>query len=89
MYLQVRKKCEKDISSVDLYIKVCRAVMVDHRVSTLLHATSASIAIPVRKMCRFAAPPGYRRTPAPVFSMLVSFVAIIDTIPEADTAKSM
>ena len=38
----------------------------------------------VRKMCQFAAPPGYWRTPAPVSPMLAPFVAIIDAILEAD-----
>ena len=38
----------------------------------------------VRKMCQFAAPPGYRRTPAPVSPTLAPFVAIIDAILEAD-----
>jgi hypothetical protein len=41
------------------------------------------------KMCQFAAPPGYRRTPAPIFPMLAALVAIIDATLEADTAKSM
>ncbi len=35
-------------------------------------------------MCQFAAPPGHRRTSAPVSPMLASFVAIIDVILEAD-----
>ncbi len=39
----------------------------------------------VRKMCQFAAPAGYRRTPAPVSPTLDTFVAIIDTILEVDT----
>ncbi len=38
----------------------------------------------VRKMCQFAAPPCYRRTPAPVSPTLDKFVAIIDAILEAD-----
>ena len=38
----------------------------------------------VKKMCQFAAPPGYRRTPSAVSPTLAPFVAIIDAILETD-----
>ncbi len=38
----------------------------------------------VRKMCQFAAPPGYRRTPVLIFRTLEPLLAIIDAILAAD-----
>jgi len=43
----------------------------------------------VRKMCQFAAPPGYRRASAPVSPTLAPFVVIIDAILEADKQVRM
>ena len=70
---------------MDLYVKVRRAVMVENKSERAvtryfgIHRNTVR-----RKMCQFAAPPGYRRTPAPVSPTLAPFVAIIDAILEAD-----
>ncbi len=69
---------------VDLYGNVRRVVMVDNKSK---RAVARYFGIPrntVRKMCQFAAPPGYRRTPTPVSPTLDTFLAIIDAILEAD-----
>ena len=38
----------------------------------------------VKKMCAYAAPPGYRRPGSPVSPTIAPFVPIIDAILEAD-----
>lgn len=66
---------------VDLYVKVRRAVMVENKSELAVARTFGIHRNTVRKMCQFAAPPGYRR--APVSPTLAPFVAIIDAILEA------
>ena len=69
---------------MDLYDKVRRAVMVENKSERAVAHYFGIHRNIVRKMCQFAAPPGYRRTPARVSPMLAPFVGIIDAILEAD-----
>ena len=69
---------------MDLYVKVRRAVMVENKSERAVARYFGIHRNTVRKMCQFAAPPGYRPTPAPVSPTLAPFVAIIDAILEAD-----
>ena len=69
---------------VNLYVKVGRAVMVENKSECAVARYFGIHRNTVRKMCQFAAPPGYRRTPARVSPTLAPFVAIIDAILEAD-----
>ena len=69
---------------VDLYVKVRRVVMVENKSERAVARYFGIHRNTVRKMCQFAAPPGYRRAPAPVSPTLAPFVAIIDAILEAD-----
>jgi transposase len=70
--------------SVELYVKVRRAVMVDkcseREASRLfgIHRTT------VKKICQYAVPPGYQRKSEPVSPKLAPFVGIIDAILKAD-----
>ena len=69
---------------VDLYAKVRRAVMVENKSERAVARYFGIHRNTVRKMCQFAAPPGYRRAPASVSPTLAPFVVIIDAILEAD-----
>ncbi|MET3140232.1 transposase, partial [Undibacterium sp. GrIS 1.2] len=70
--------------SVELYVKVRRAVMVDKcsereaaRLFGVHHKT-------VKKMCQFAVPPGYQRKSETISPKLAPFTGIIDAILDAD-----
>ena len=69
---------------VDLYVKVRRAVMAENKSEREVARYFGIHRKTVRKMCQFAAPPGYRRAPSAVSPKLAPFVAIIDAILEAD-----
>ncbi len=69
---------------VDLYVKIRRAVMVDNKSERAVARHFGSHRNTVRKICQFAAPHDYRRTPAPVSPTLDTFMAIIDAILEVD-----
>ena len=70
--------------SVELYVKVRRAVMVDkvsEREAARLFGHHRKT---VKKMCQYAAPPGYQRKSEPISPKLAAFTGIIDAILEAD-----
>jgi transposase len=69
---------------VDLYVKVRRAVMVENKSEREVARYFGIHRQTVRKMCQFAAPPGYRRAPSTISPTLAPFVPIIDAILEAD-----
>jgi len=70
--------------SVELYAKVRRAVMVDkcsEREAARLFGIHRKT---VKKICQYAAPPGYQRKKQPISPKLAPFTGIIDAILEAD-----
>lgn len=69
---------------VDLYVKVRRAVMVENKSEREVARYFGIHRKTVKKMCQFAVPPGYRRTPSATSPTLAPFVAVIDAILEAD-----
>ena len=70
--------------SVELYVKIRRAVMVDGRHEREVARFYGVHRATVKKMCRYATPPGYRRPRSVVSPTLAPFVPIIDAILEAD-----
>ena len=70
--------------SVELYVKVRRAVMVEGKSERAVACFFGIHRKTVKKMCAYAAPPGYRRPRSPVSPTLAPFVPIIDAILEAD-----
>ena len=69
---------------VDLYIKVRRAVMVENKSEREVARYFGIHRKTVKKMCQFAAPPGYRRAPSTVSPTLRPFISVIDAIMESD-----
>jgi transposase len=69
---------------VDLYVKVRRAVMVDNKSERETARYFGIHRKTVRKMCEFAAPPGYRRAPCAISPTLSPFAGVIDAILLAD-----
>jgi transposase len=70
--------------SVELYAKVRRAVMVDkcsEREAAKLFGIHRKT---VKKICQYAAPPGYQRKKQPISPKLAPYTGIIDAILEAD-----
>lgn len=70
--------------SVELYVKVRRAVMVEGKSEREVARFYGIHRQSVKKMCAYAAPPGYRRPKAAVSPKLAPYVPIIDAILEAD-----
>jgi len=70
--------------SVELYVKIRRAVMVEGRSEREVARYFGIHRETVKKMCQYAAPPGYRRKSEPVSRKLAPFTDIIDSILEAD-----
>ena len=70
--------------SVELYVKIRRAVMVEGRSEREVARYFGIHRQTVKKMCQYATPPGYRRKSAPVSPKLAAFTGIIDAILEAD-----
>ena len=70
--------------SVELYVKVRRAVMVEGRSEREVARFFGIHRQTVKKMCAYAAPPGYRRPKAAVSPKLAPYVPFIDAILEAD-----
>ena len=70
--------------SVELYVKVRRAVMVDKCSEREVARLFGIHRKTVKKMCQFAVPPGYQRKSEPVSPKLLPFIGIIDVILEAD-----
>ncbi len=70
--------------SVELYVKIRRAVMVEGRSEREVARYFGIHRKTVKKMCQYAAPPGYRRKKEPVSPKLAPFTGIIDAILEAD-----
>ena len=70
--------------SVELYVKIRRAVMVEGRSEREVARYFGIHRKTVRKMCQYAAPPGYRRKSESVSRKLAAFTGIIDAILEAD-----
>lgn len=70
--------------SVELYVKIRRAVMVEgkseHEVARFFGVHRKT----VKKMCQYAVPPGYWRKSEPISPKLAPFTGIIDAIWEAD-----
>jgi transposase len=70
--------------SVELYVKVRRAVMVDkysEREAARLFGIHRNT---VKKMCQYSVPPGYQRKSQPISPKLAPFAGIIDAILDAD-----
>jgi transposase len=70
--------------SVELYVKVRRAVMVDkvsEREAARLFGLHRKT---VKKMCQYSAPPGYQRKSEPISPKLAPYTGIIDAILDAD-----
>ena len=67
--------------SVELYVKIRRAVLVEGKSERETARFFGVHRQTVKKMCAYAAPPGYRR---PVSPTLRPFVPVIDAILEAD-----
>ena len=72
--------------SVELYVKVRRAVMVDGKSEREVAREFGIHRKTVKKMCAYSAPPGYRRVRAAVSPMLAPFVPVIEAILDADKA---
>ena len=70
--------------SVELYVKIRRAVMVEGKSERETARFFGVHRQTVKKMCAYAAPPGYRRPRSPVSPTLRPFVPVIDAILEAD-----
>lgn len=70
--------------SVELYVKVRRAVMVDGMTEREAARCFGLHRQTVKKICQFALPPGYRRQHEPVAPKLKEFTGIIDAILAAD-----
>lgn len=66
--------------SVELYAKVRRAVMVEGKSEREVARLFGIHRNTVKKMCAYAAPPGYRRSRAVASLKLAPFVPIIDAI---------
>ena len=74
--------------SVELYVKVRRAVMVEGKSERAVACFFGIHRETVKKMCAYAAPPGYRRPHSPVSPTLAPFVPILDAILEADKREN-
>lgn len=70
--------------SVELYVKIRRAVMVEGKSERETARFFGVHRATVKKMCAYAVPPGYRRPRSPVSPTLAPFVPIIEAILEAD-----
>ena len=70
--------------SVELYVKVRRSVMVEGKSEREDARLLGIHRKTVKKMCAYAAPPGYRRASAPVSPTLAPFISFIDAILEGD-----
>ena len=70
--------------SVELYVKVRRAVMVDKCSEREVAKRFGIHRKTVKKMCQYAVPPGYRRQAEAISPKLAPFTGIIDAILEAD-----
>lgn len=70
--------------SVELYVKIRRAVMVEGKSEREVARLFGIHRKTVKKMCAYAAPPGYRRARSPVSPTLAPFTPLIDSIIEGD-----
>lgn len=70
--------------SVELYVKVRRAVMVDKRSERETARLFGIHRKTVKKICQFAVPPGYQRKGKAVSPKLAGYTGFIDAILEAD-----
>ena len=70
--------------SVELYVKVRRSVMVEGKSEREVARLFGIHRKTVKKMCAYAAPPGYRRASSPVSPTLAPFISFIDAILEGD-----
>jgi len=70
--------------SVELYVRVRRAVMVEGRSSREVSRLFGIHRSTVKKMCQYSSPPGYQRSREPVSLKLKPFMGVIDAILEAD-----
>ena len=70
--------------SVELYVKVRRAVMVDGKSEREVAREFGIHRKTVKKMCAYSVPPGYRRVRAAVSPKLAPFVPVIKAILDAD-----
>ncbi|MFI4941449.1 MAG: IS21 family transposase, partial [Burkholderiales bacterium] len=70
--------------SVELYVKVRRAVMIDKHSERETARLFGIHRKTVKKICQFAVPPGYQRKSEPISPKLAGFTGIIDAILEAD-----
>ena len=70
--------------SVELYVKIRRAVMVEGKSEREVARLFGIHRKTVKKMCAYAAPPGYRRARSPVSPTLAPFTPLIDAIIEGD-----
>ena len=69
---------------MELYVKIRRAVMVDGKSEREVARLFGIHRKSVKKMCAYAAPPGYRRARSPVSATLAPFTLFIDAILEGD-----
>lgn len=84
LILKIDKGRVERMYSVELYAKVRRAVMIEkmsERQAAPLFGVHRGT---VRKMCRYAIPPGYQRIKLPISPKLAPFTGIIDAILSAD-----
>ena len=70
--------------SVELYVKVRRAVMVDQLSEREVARLFGIHRNTVKKICQYAVPPGYQRKREAISPKLAGFTGIIDAILEAD-----
>lgn len=70
--------------SVELYAKVRRAVMVDQMSEREAARLVGIHRKTVKKICQYAAPPGYQLKKEPASPKLAAFTGIIDAILDAD-----
>ena len=75
--------------SVELYVKVRRAVLVDGMTERQAARVFGLHRNTVKKICQYAAPPGYQRKRQPMSRKLAPFTDIIDAILDADKLVHM
>lgn len=70
--------------SVELYVKIRRAVIVEGKSEREVARYFGVHRQTVKKMCQYAIPPGYRRKSTPTSPKLAAFTGVIDAILEND-----
>ena len=76
-----------EVYTVELYARACRAVVVD-KMSVRAAAKEFGLSREtVRKILRYAAPPGYQRQQTPRRPKLDAWVRVIDQILEDDKGR--